>query len=654
MKTLTNLGLLLMAVCSFASDQEGRMSLFVVGCFTPEFQDIFDGDLDGYLLIGDDGDIDGSYLPRNYDNEVPNQNCDLPIRRSKDGDYNVIKGTFVECQFLVDNSSTVGGGPFDAPATTVTINFPAGLTPVASSNPVSVSGQTLTCDLGTLREDGMKGVSVRFLATMTGDFQLSGTVTSSLFDPDTSNNTSSQAFQVVEPGSHLVYPWISKNPQFESDIVVNNYGSDKALVWFSAVRAEGAFHTRAVVIPARGFVRDTTEHLFPEIGEGSGYSIRVLSDSSQVSGGWVTNNLFAASGRSPSQGVAINMLDPSLAKDRAGSSILFGYLPISANLVSAPVVVNMGAEAADVQLDFYDAMGQLVFSDQQTLAAQAPFRPFATVANNLVPAGSGDLQMVATSETSILTGVSFVFNTSAEPAIGNVSGIEDNPGGTRLVYPWISNNAQFESIIVMNNLGDTEAQVQLTGRRASGSPEVVPCSIPARGFYAEQASNLFPSLGSGPGYTVELTSNNSQIEGRWVTNNLTTSSGSSPSQGVGILLDRPDSPDMGNDLLFGYLPLTAGFTSAPVIVNVGDAATNVTMRFYDEQGQLVIQDSSTLIGIEPFRPFASVANNLVPTDSGDLYMVASSPDQPLTGVVFVFNEGAEPAIGNATAIDFNP
>lgn len=39
-------------------------------------------DLDGYLLIGDDSDIDGSYLPRNYDNEIPNQNADLPIRRS--------------------------------------------------------------------------------------------------------------------------------------------------------------------------------------------------------------------------------------------------------------------------------------------------------------------------------------------------------------------------------------------------------------------------------------------------------------------------------------------------------------------------------------------------------------------------------------------
>ena len=63
---------------------ESRMSMFVVGGFVAEFlDDVFSGDLDGYLLIGKDTDIDGSYLPRNYDNDLPNQNADLPIRRSK-------------------------------------------------------------------------------------------------------------------------------------------------------------------------------------------------------------------------------------------------------------------------------------------------------------------------------------------------------------------------------------------------------------------------------------------------------------------------------------------------------------------------------------------------------------------------------------------
>lgn len=62
-----------------------RTSMFVRGTFEAEFQDEqFNGDLDGYLLVGKAGDIDGSYLPRNYDNDIPNQaeDGDLPLWRS--------------------------------------------------------------------------------------------------------------------------------------------------------------------------------------------------------------------------------------------------------------------------------------------------------------------------------------------------------------------------------------------------------------------------------------------------------------------------------------------------------------------------------------------------------------------------------------------
>jgi len=69
-----------------------RMSMFVRGEFAATFIDeIYNGDLDGYLLIGRDNDVDGSYLPRNYDNDIPGQNADLPLRRSKqDGGAQVL------------------------------------------------------------------------------------------------------------------------------------------------------------------------------------------------------------------------------------------------------------------------------------------------------------------------------------------------------------------------------------------------------------------------------------------------------------------------------------------------------------------------------------------------------------------------------------
>ena len=68
-----------------------------------------------------------------------------------------------------------------------------------------------------------------------------------------------------------------------------------------------------------------------------------------------------------------------------------------------------------------------------------------------------------------------------------------------------------------------------------------------------------------------------------------------------------------------------------------------------------MRDETTLAGALPKRPFARVANDLLPERIGDVYLVARSKDgTPLTGVVFVFNQQAEPAIGNATAIHFVP
>ncbi|MDJ0840070.1 MAG: hypothetical protein QNK37_26395 [Acidobacteriota bacterium] len=63
-----------------------RMSMFLVGNFEAEFQDEQDdGDLDGYLLIGNGTSVDGAYLPRNWDarDSDNNQFTDLPIQRSK-------------------------------------------------------------------------------------------------------------------------------------------------------------------------------------------------------------------------------------------------------------------------------------------------------------------------------------------------------------------------------------------------------------------------------------------------------------------------------------------------------------------------------------------------------------------------------------------
>ena len=228
-----------------------------------------------------------------------------------------------------------------------------------------------------------------------------------------------------------------------------------------------------------------------------------------------------------------------------------------------------------------------------------------------------------------------------------------------LLYPWISNNeGQFESILIANNYGGEPANVRLTARRRDPGlvESTLTFTIPPYGFFKRRASEVFPALGSGPGYAVVLESDRTHVRGRWVTNNLRAASGASPSQGVAVDLPAAAgacSERVGEYVLFGYLPITEGFISAPVVVNAGQNPVDIELYFFNGQGLLVAQE--TLSEVEPLVPFASVTNQLVGDLNEDLYMVAGAPGGTLSGVVFVFNDPeSETAIGNVSAIDFVP
>ncbi len=471
--------------------------------------------------------------------------------------------------------------------------------------------------------------------------------------------TSEPTPECPEPGENdlqLLYPWVSnRNNSFESIVIVDNYGDEPVTVILTATRSENDVETTCRTIPARGFLEETASTLFPTLGSGGGYSVLVSSPSDSVRGRWVTNSLAAPSKQSPSQGVAVRLpRNESEANSRIGREVVFGYLPITGNAISAPVVVNTGDSSADVFLRLYNRDGVEVGNDVQELA---PMVPFAVLANSLVSEGSGDVYMTAES-TAPITGVSFVFDSVFnEPAIGNVTAINsDGPdsGSKTLFYPWVSNRDNlFESIVVVNNFGGAPVTVTLTATRGNGETSApVQKTIQGNGFISSLASELFPDLGSGGGYNVALSSPSSKVSGQWVTNNLAAASKSSPSQGVAVDVSGVgDSEQVGANLLFGYLPILGSFTSAPVIVNAGSQNTLATLRFYNASGELVGTSTQDLA---PGAPFAAIANNLVQTEQ-NVYLVVSSDGQPLTGVAFVFNgEFNEPAIGNATAIDFQP
>ncbi|MCB1045418.1 MAG: hypothetical protein KDC35_20920 [Acidobacteria bacterium] len=443
--------------------------------------------------------------------------------------------------------------------------------------------------------------------------------------------------QVPAPTRELIYPWVSSNQQFNSILVANNLSEREALVNLTARRASGDEVAIKRTIAPNGFLRESTTSLFEALGEGPGFTVSLASYEDLIYGNWVTQNLDAASGASPSQGVAVVRQDP----DFVDQSLLLGYLPTVDGWTSAPVIVNLGDQPTAIALSFYNASGQLVLEDQAAVTQLSPLRPFAAVVSDLVDA-SENLSVIARGNQP-LTGLTFTFNAGAEPAIGNATAFRD----TRLLYPWISKNNQFESILVVNNPNAEEAIISLTARRSNGDSAMTQASVPAHGFLEASAGALFSELGDGLGFSVEVESN-LELAGRWITYNLQTGTGQSPSQGVAVAIG-PQS-QARKRLLFPFLPTFGGMTSAPVVVQTDTASASVTLSFFSQEGALILKDQTTLSSLEPLRPFAAVVNSLLPASARDVYVIAES-DAPLVGVAFVFNDYAEPAIGNAIPLE---
>jgi hypothetical protein len=452
--------------------------------------------------------------------------------------------------------------------------------------------------------------------------------------------------------TQLVYPWISNNQgAFESTLYAANLTPVDKRVLLTATRPNGETESVLRSIPANGFLEENAASLFSTLGSGPGYQVTLYSVANGVVGRWVTFNRTSDSGASPSQGVAINLETAAFDQAQIGRRLVFSYLPVSDGFISSPTLVNLGERDTSVALSF--------FTETETLGGYfienlSPGVPFAQVTTSLTTTTADYVMCVAESNLADIAGVGFVFNSVfGEAAISNANidaGAEVLGGD--LVFPWVNNNAgNFESTLVLNNTSDANINATLTARRFDGAQEQISLNIPATSVLARKASTLFPQLGSGPGYSVQVQQENSDtpLQGSWVTNTLTAPSGASPSMGSAVHTTQSGGhPRIGERMFLGFLPADEGGFSAAVVVNVGNVAVPVTLSFYNEAGVLLSQQQ--IESLEPMRPWAQTTQAILGDNNQNVYAIAEASGQPLTGVTFVFNQRGEPAIGNAQAI----
>ena len=216
---------------------------------------------------------------------------------------------------------------------------------------------------------------------------------------------------------------------------------------------------------------------------------------------------------------------------------------------------------------------------------------------------------------------------------------------TDLVFPWVTNQPQFGTRLVIDNLNPNPAELTLTARRQAvgeqdGESETVNHTLAPFEQWVVSSGELFPSLGEGSGYMVRVQSEADLIQGGFVITGTQSASGSSPSQG-----NLATAGQAAPILLFNYLPLADDGFSAPVVVNMGDVTANV--RFHAFQNGVIA--ATVMREIKSLHPLAQVAQSLFPDLAGDTYVVVES-DQPLLGLAFIFNDLLEPSLANAVAL----
>lgn len=205
------------------------------------------------------------------------------------------------------------------------------------------------------------------------------------------------------------------------------------------------------------------------------------------------------------------------------------------------------------------------------------------------------------------------------------------------VIPWVANKTgEWSSELVLNNLGAADVEASVTAVRADGSSETKTLVLRARSQYASLAAALFPTLGSGSGYAVFISSTSDTLGAAARVASLNTASGFSPSMGEAV-----STSHSAPRLVFQTLPAD-GF-SAPAILHLGSGNHSITFHAYTAAGAFPTSFSVTL---PPRTPYANVVTSMFPGLAEGAFLVAES-DAPLLGANFSFNALLEPSLINA-------
>lgn len=207
----------------------------------------------------------------------------------------------------------------------------------------------------------------------------------------------------------FLFPWVTNNDRFGADLVFTNLGDNDTRVRLTAIRNDGGEEQVEFDINRLEQVVYSSAELFPNLGNGAGYSVYALTAnaSDRVDAAFRVTGKDSCSQNSPAQA---NIARPA----EAGNLLFFKYMPQTDGGSAAPVIVNTGTNSANVTVHAYRFDGK-IGSAALTIPVD---RPYAATIASLFPDNSDDLYLVVESDQPVL-GLSFAFNPLGEPSMAN-------------------------------------------------------------------------------------------------------------------------------------------------------------------------------------------------------------------------------------------
>lgn len=229
-------------------------------------------------------------------------------------------------------------------------------------------------------------------------------------------------------------PWIAnKDGEWSSQIILNNPGLTSADVTLQAVRADGSSHDATLTLNAGQQQVLIPTQVFSSLGSGSGFSLFISSESSDISAAVRVASLNAASGFSPAMATAVR-------DEHASNRLIYPVMPIDG--FSALVITNLDNQQTHVSITAHTESG--VYGAPVELTVEAR-RPTALLLSTLFPELTDNAYVVVEADGSVV-GSNFSFNAELEPSMINAH--EAPASQTVIVSPLLT------SISTMNAVGE--------------------------------------------------------------------------------------------------------------------------------------------------------------------------------------------------------